>query len=240
MRSLTAELVLELWEEPAARGPGLLAFTCPELSPQQIDRLSVGEREALLLKLWRASFGPTVEARAFCPSCGEALELSLSVDELLETDPAVEPLGLRMLQLGPLRLEYRLPTLGDLEAASVCSSVEEARAALIQRCVIGAWAEGAPIETTELPATVVETLSGAMAEQDPLADVLIASRCPACGHDWQSVFESLPFLEQRVGLAAQKVLEDVHLLAAAYSWRESEILAMTPRRRAAYVELAGA
>jgi hypothetical protein len=32
-------------------------------------------------------------------------------------------------------------------------------------------------------------------------------------------------------------LRDVHELASAYGWRESEILALSPQRRQAYLEL---
>jgi hypothetical protein len=39
-----------------------------------------------------------------------------------------------------------------------------------------------------------------------------------------------------VAARAQRLLMEVHLLARAYSWRESDILAMSPARRNAYLQ----
>jgi hypothetical protein len=39
---------------------------------------------------------------------------------------------------------------------------------------------------------------------------------------------------------ARALLAEVHSLARAYGWTEPEILALSPQRRAAYLEMAGA
>jgi hypothetical protein len=38
---------------------------------------------------------------------------------------------------------------------------------------------------------------------------------------------------------ARGVLGQVHSLARAYGWTESEVLSLSPRRRAAYLEMTG-
>ena len=45
--------------------------------------------------------------------------------------------------------------------------------------------------------------------------------------------------EQISAREATRLLGEVHTLARAYHWREAEILAMSSRRRQAYLELAG-
>jgi hypothetical protein len=43
-----------------------------------------------------------------------------------------------------------------------------------------------------------------------------------------------------VQAAAERVLLDVHALARAYGWTESEVLRLTPARRSAYLQMAAA
>jgi hypothetical protein len=47
------------------------------------------------------------------------------------------------------------------------------------------------------------------------------------------------FLWSKVNLQAHRLLQDVHLLARAYGWTESDVLRLGPGRRQAYLELAG-
>jgi hypothetical protein len=47
------------------------------------------------------------------------------------------------------------------------------------------------------------------------------------------------FLWSEIHSWAQRLLRDVHAIAAAYGWREGDILAMNPLRRQAYLELIG-
>jgi hypothetical protein len=39
---------------------------------------------------------------------------------------------------------------------------------------------------------------------------------------------------------ARRVLRDIHVLASAYGWRESDILDMNARRRETYLQMLGA
>jgi hypothetical protein len=41
-----------------------------------------------------------------------------------------------------------------------------------------------------------------------------------------------------VAARAMRILREIHILARAYGWREADILAMSTRRRQAYLELA--
>ena len=64
-----------------------------------------------------------------------------------------------------------------------------------------------------------------------------ASHCPGCGHDWQPVFDIARFLWQELHAWALHMLREVDTLAASYHWAEADILALSPRRRQAYLEL---
>jgi hypothetical protein len=78
-----------------------------------------------------------------------------------------------------------------------------------------------------------------MAEADPHGDVRFSIHCPGCDHCWPVPFDMLAYFWSEIHLAARRLLRDVHALASVYGWRESEILALSPRRRRIYLEMVG-
>jgi hypothetical protein len=76
-----------------------------------------------------------------------------------------------------------------------------------------------------------------MEASDPVARIELALTCPSCDQVWSSLFDIASFLWTEVDAWARRTLRDVHTLARAYGWRESEVLALGPRRRQAYLEL---
>ena len=79
-----------------------------------------------------------------------------------------------------------------------------------------------------------------MAETDPQADVQLALACPACGHTWQATFDIVSFFWSEINAWAYHTLREVHGLALAYGWTETDILALSPQRRQLYLEMATA
>src|SRR5436305_910057 len=61
---------------------------------------------------------------------------------------------------------------------------------------------------------------------------------PACAHGWESSFDVDRYLWEEVHAWAIRTLQDVHILASSYGWREAEILALSQVRRQFYLELA--
>ena len=115
--------------------------------------------------------------------------------------------------------DVHLPTTEDLIAIEHFTDVAQARAALLARC-------GASEEDVER-----------MAMLDPQADVQIDADCPSCGHRWREPFDIVTFLWTEVSALARRLLADVHDLASAYHWSERDILALSPARRNAYLEM---
>src|SRR5207237_8695441 len=89
----------------------------------------------------------------------------------------------------------------------------------------------------KLPETVIADLARRLAEYDSDAEVLIDLSCPLCECKYQLPFEIASFFHMEIGAHAQRLLAEVHVLAAAYGWREAEILAMSARRRQSYIEM---
>ena len=77
-----------------------------------------------------------------------------------------------------------------------------------------------------------------MLAADPLSEVLVGVACPACGTEFVVDLDVAGFVWAELRGRARELLRDVHVLARAYGWTESEVLALGERRRAAYLELA--
>src|SRR6185369_17637407 len=91
MRALSAAELLNVWERglgqaPPVRALTLLGAACPEVAPESLARLSVGDRDARLMTLRKWTFGSHLVCVATCAGCGERLELSFGADELFANE----------------------------------------------------------------------------------------------------------------------------------------------------------
>ena len=243
MRPLSACDLLRVWEvgedqHPLDRALTLLTAACPELTWDELAALSVGQRDARLLTLREQTSGPTLNGFAECPRCAERLEFDVAVADLrvaAEPDAGEEA---RELVIDGLALRFRLPNSRDLAAVLDCQDPAAARNLLVQRCVLEASHDGVPVVGNELPAEAISRLTRRMAECDPQAEVLLDLRCPACEHGWQALFDIVAFFWAELAAQAKRLLREVHTLARAYGWRETDILNMSARRRQFYLEMA--
>jgi hypothetical protein len=118
--------------------------------------------------------------------------------------------------------------------------IEAARRALLYACITHAQHLETELSADELPARVMSVVVEHMATADHQADVDLALTCPACAHQWIVPFDIASFFWQEIAAWAIRILQDVHTLASAYGWSERDILAMSPNRRQAYLEMVGA
>lgn len=253
MQALSAAEILGVWEHgahrrPAERALALLAAACPERAYDSLLELTVGERDALLLAAREQTFGDDLAALARCPACGEMLEFATRTAEL-RARPAVEGAGepaprsyrvtlLPVGQPGPAAyVVYRLPTAGDLIALQDMSDVAAARRALADRCVLEVTWGGVEATAHELPDALLAALADEMSTRDPQAETQLDLTCPACGGQWQALFDIAAFFWAELAAEAKRLLREVDALARAYGWREADILALSPQRRHAYLEL---
>ena len=87
---------------------------------------------------------------------------------------------------------------------------------------------------------LIEQAERALASEESAGDLQLDFTCEACGHAWQDAFDIGGYLWREVDARARRLMRDVDVLARAYGWTESEVLALSDARRAAYVELATA
>ncbi len=231
---LSGAALLRAWErgsglEPVRRGAAVLAAVLPDL-PVPAERLPIGVRDTLLLALRVHAFGPDLAAVAECPACGQSVDVDADGGAILAVLPAPDPEPpWERLSAAGRTVEFRPPDTLDLVAASGCADVRAARALLIQRCVTGL--DGEPDDDT------VAAISTRMAHADPAADITLRVSCPACATDWSAPLDIAEYVWAEVTAAAGGLLREVHELAGRYGWAERDILAMSPVRRRAYLDL---
>jgi hypothetical protein len=242
MDALSAHDIVELWElgqerHPLDRALLLLSSALPERSPDELFSLGIGERDGLLLTLREKTLGPALPGVAECPACGETLELPLSTGALRV--PAGDAAGEYLVPAGAdgIEVRFRLPNSLDVAASLQEPDADAARRRMAERCVIEARRGGDAIAAEDLPAGVIERFSARIGECDPQAEILLDLRCPACNHEWQLLFDIVSFFWSEIAAQARRLLVEVHTLARAYGWSESQILGLSPRRRRLYLEM---
>jgi hypothetical protein len=241
MRALSAAELLDVWENgfaqsPAERALTLLRAACPELPTESIAKLTVGDRDLRLLTLREWTFGSQLLCLATCTGCGEQLELSFRASDLFATE-ATDLVGSFSLTVGNYELSFRLPNSLDLVELS---EVTSGRQLLLERCISRVEQGGAEVAIAELPSFVVDAVVGRMGELDKSGDVQLSLNCPQCSRTSQTIFDIESFFWREISAWANRILREVHALASAYGWRESDILSMSTWRRHVYLNLIGA
>jgi hypothetical protein len=242
MRPLSAAELLGVWErgmaqDPVHRALTMLAPACPELTPEALARLGIGQRDARLLALREWSFGPRLVSLAVCPACGEQVELTFSAGDIRAAPAEEQPESLS-LAVGDYLVRFRSPNSLDLAAALERGDPDAARSVVLARCLLSASQGGEETPPERLPPAVVDAVVAGMAEADPPANVQLALTCPSCARDWLASFDIATYFWDEINAWAPRLLRDVHTLASAYGWREADILALSPWRRHCYLELA--
>jgi hypothetical protein len=243
MRALSTAEWLKIWETGLAQRPAewvltLLAAACPELAGEALAQLSLGQRDAYVLALRESLFGSPVASLATCPACSEQLELAFDVADIRAAISPV-PAAAGALQIDDWTIDFHLPNSLDLLAVGISEELETALALLRRRCILAARRGGKTLSAERWPEQLIQAVIEHMAQIDPLADVQLLVVCPACGHSWPADFDIVRFLWNELDAWAIQTLRDVHQMAAAYGWREDDILALSPWRRQVYLELIG-
>lgn len=236
--------MLRAWELGEAQGPvgralALLMCGFPERPRDELAELSIGQRDALLLRLREKTFGRALRGKTECPACGQAVVFSTTCSELFVSTP--EPRWPLTFSASDFVLSLRPPSSHDLAAAAATGELQSARQELLFRCVLSAQRGKTPLSLEELPNEILAAALTALSEKEAQADVQLALRCssPTCGNRWQAVFDIAEYFFTEVAAQARRLFREVDALARAYGWREADILAMSAVRRQQYLNLAG-
>jgi len=249
MRGIETHELLEVWDQgqglsPSGRAAFLLTVACPDYPRERMESLSIGERNALLAHIRARTFGGAVESVVACPGCDAMVEVTVDVRTVFPDAAQVasrDSISRHPVEIvaGDFIVQAVVPTIRDVEATASTSTLEEGVRMLLRRCVLRAEKRGHPCEMDDLPQEVCALLEEHMAEADPQGDVHFSIHCPGCNHRWSVPFDILTYFWSEIRLAAGQLLRDIHVLASAYGWSESDILMLSAARRRIYLEMVG-
>ncbi len=239
--------LLAAWEHgratprPTGRALALLSAACAEIPPGEVARLAIGARDRLLLTLRRKMFGSRLAAVTQCPACRASLELEFDVDDISVTPSGKTELpesteALSLSQDG-YEISFRLPNSLDLLALPGHGSIDESKRHLIERVLLQALHGDREISAAKLPQALMDALARKMSLADPQGEIRLNLSCAECETNWRAPFDIVSYLWSEIDAWAIRLLRDVHQLARAYGWPESDILALSPMRRQCYLDM---
>jgi len=219
-------LLHEAMDTPVEVGAAMLARLCRETPDPKA--LVVTDFEYLLLQLRARRLGQAMTLAFACPHCRALSEVSFGVadyvaDCVTRAVPGVAPDPGRpgWFRLG--EAGFRLPTAGDqIEIADHAHP-----AARLAELCLDETARRRPHRTR---------VERAMERMAPPLSRDIAGRCAACGVRVRAEVTVTPLVVSELKRAAGAVHDEVDLIARAYHWPESQILALPQPRRRAYAE----
>lgn len=239
---LSAAQLLEIVDAGAAvnavaRGRLMLAVAVPDLLGEQLDDLSLGDRDAWVLELRCGTFGDELAARVRCPNCAGTLSARIPHAHVALQALCSAPHEACVVRVtdGDVSVEARTPDGAALAAAACCADVAAARASLVSSCV-SALRDGAPLDPLELDDALLRRVGEAIVEAEPQVEVRVPMSCAACGHEWAPVLDVVHFFWRELSASSVALLDEVHQLAIGYGWSEEQVLRLSPRRRRQYVE----
>ncbi|MGH4024803.1 MAG: hypothetical protein ACRDRV_09480 [Pseudonocardiaceae bacterium] len=226
---------MEIWERgirepPLERALTLLAAATGS-SVAEVATVDVGSREVLLARLLESAIGGLGWAQACCAACGEQLDVPVDVAAIARS-PVHEVGEVMQTVVDESAVSFRLPTTADLRTLRDADPAQ-ARRLLLTRCL-----QGEGIEATAVSDKVADAVDAAMEQASPCGAIEIVVACPGCGTVTPSALDVSVLLWAEVEARAVALLHDVHALATAYGWTEADVLALSPQRRAAYLNLA--
>ena len=223
--------VLDLWERGVGldrwqREDALLAAETP--MPRRL-----GARNAALLRLRNAYFHGAWPMLSTCPACAGVVEFAVDCMGLAANlaEAGVEEAA--TFEWKGEQIVARPPTVDDLRAVARVGEPDAVARALLMRCVSGG------IALADADPNSVEVLGSRLEALDPAATVVFELTCPDCAHEWPALIDIAEALWKELRSRAEKILLEVDALASAYGWSEEQVLALSPVRRAAYLQLAG-
>lgn len=201
-----------------------------ELSREAISQLSVGDRVLSILHLRKQILGDVLHCTLDCLKCGEKMSLDMSIAALLEQGVATAPMD-SFIETEGLFMKVRPAT--HLDQKLLLSNDSKSIQAFAESCIVSCEP---PLPSGSAKEAVVIAIDKKLKELDPLADIVLAVKCPGCGHDFKTTFDPEAFLLDELAIRSRQLDWEVHWLAFHYHWSEESILSLTSERRRRYVE----
>lgn len=240
--ALSVATLLDLWDQCAHaalpdRARTILRASYPEVRAEELDGMAIGKWNSALLHFRAAQFGTELQVFDRCPHCEGSVEFAIETAQILPgSDPHADE---RSFSTDGWNVRFRLLTGGDWVHSFQAGGSEatEAGKRLLRRALLQVRHGTNEVPPEEMPDAAWEALADALVEADSASEILFHLRCPNCGEEWDSPLEPAEFLWREINAACRRLLRQIHILASAYGWSESEILGLSHERRANYLRL---
>lgn len=243
MQILTTSELFGIWEQTLDQpilAKMLTLLKAASGEGTEVAALTIGERDARLFRLREWLFGHRMYQTTICPACSEKIEWEARSEDM-QVQAIASPPEIIELDKDGYEIQYRLVNSTDIiNLVKNKIPPERSRAYLLHHCLLQIKKSGQMMSQEDLPAAIADAIENEMSEQDPHADIQLNLACPACSHQWQAGFDIMQFFWAEINSWAQRLMQEVFLLARFFSWSEKDILAMSPRRRQLYLQMINA
>lgn len=245
MKPLTTTELLAVWEMGLNRpilekSLQLLAAAFPSSGIDKLAKMSIGDRDSGLFRLRAWMFGSDFVNNARCPKCSEQVEWKMDLTDFpLSRLPGDEIEKAFHFEKDGYSIRFRLPTSEDIIKETFKKNRSTPQK-ILRACILEIKKDQKDYRSRDLPAELLEAIGREMDKEDPMANITVILNCPACAHQWEVLFDILSYLWAEIDNWAKHILQEVYMLARAFSWSERDILNMSPRRRQIYLEMIGA
>lgn len=219
MAGVSPATLLHSWTKGREPYGERLASLLAADSKEPVEEDTLGQRNCRLLRLHSSLGGGPLEATVACPKCATQNEFVVPAEAVLAT-PAAKPDARVILKVGRRRLAFRLPRMKDLEGS---------REAIVERCRLEG--EGA------IGKAAIERLGRRFEALDPAANIVLRLNCSQCAAPIAASVDVATFVGRELDRLVDRLIGEIDIIASAYGWNESEILALPPRRRRLYADM---
>lgn len=195
--------------------------------------MSVGKRLEYLLRLAAGEKASGFSFPFKCGSCGQQLELELSLQEIAEQQNAADQSEIVTVETGAAEFIFRKPLGRDQQIWQEQFFADEQAT---KRQIIGSL-QIFPDEISALDDEVVPVIEEALDEADPLVNFNCRVNCFECAAPMQFQTDLCAFALGELRRFQWRLLYSAHRLASHYHWSESEIFAVPHWRRLQYLAL---
>ncbi len=156
------------------------------------DRMQIGDRDYLLLRLRQMELGDAVHQVVRCPACARRVDVDLSISEL-PVRRLPEPTATHRVRLAGAELLLRLPTGADQAAVAelALGNPAAANTRLFARLVLDVDGHGPPDEAAvrAWPIALRARLAAWLEANTPGPDLFLELDCPNCQADMSYAFD---------------------------------------------------
>ncbi len=202
-----------------------------------VQALAVADRQFLMRSLSVCLGMEKIWLTAACIECGRHFDFFINQSKL-PVKEAGKGFPFAATQISAGRCRLRVPNGADQEAIAAAEHCEDAVQLLARRCMVHLPDNHTDRESpgedgiTISPDDVL-LIESAIEQVAPEVGTRVQAACPECNRE--NIVDVDPYM--CLGQGRTQLFSEIHTLASAYHWSETEILSLPKNRRQRYLKL---